>query len=647
MSRKTSPQARASHSTRPARIGRSARRSATKRGQAPAGGGKAKVEAAATLPSRLWRLAPALLAPSVILATLVVMVSFGLLQVMHQGFVPLPATIGQLWLAAHLVPVSSDRATLGVLPMLPAVILMWFIARQVRLVTKDRIGMGELVMLAVGTPAVPAVLTAIATFMVWDASPVFPVVPPAVVPAVGQTILVYLVGLVCGISPRLARALCRRLGIAQAVPQAATVAAEFLRYLLIAATVVLGITMVWHLPQIVELSGSFHSRWAIAGIALLSLLYVPNAIIATASVLLGSGLEFGDATISLFAVTLVPLPPLPLLAGLPATAPWWFQFLLVLPAVAAGFAIARYLRRGGGSVVVLLVASALAAIGLGVLIGFAGGEAGVYGYAGAMQGLSMGLAALWMAAVSIAAWLVYKVAAWWRNRRSGDSDESTDTPGVEREDSEPGTSAAASHDPAADETTPTDGAVSAAVADTATTDSAAVADTPPTDTEASTDSPAASAAASDAAEKLETQAETEKRLASDAAATPARPADGANTASEAAASTVNTPVEPAMHAKQTEDEQALNKGDTAVAMEAVSDLDTAPTPSSDLVPEPRTDTAAPLPPVVEQVVASDPAILEDAAENTTAAGQVTPPQSSPTDSVDSSQAASSKEDHQQ
>jgi hypothetical protein len=119
-----------------------------------------------------------------------------------------------------------------------------------------------------------------------------------------------------------------------------------------------------------------------AGILVLCLLYAPTIAVWSASYLVGPGFAVGTGTsVSAFGVDLGPLPPVPLLAGLPEDpVPAGMVWLFVLPAVAgvlAGLTVARSRDDGWRP---LLLAAALTGPVAGVLLGlaalFAGGPLG-------------------------------------------------------------------------------------------------------------------------------------------------------------------------------------------------------------------------------------------------------------------------------
>ena len=92
----------------------------------------------------------------------------------------LPAAIAETWFVAHGVPVTFDGVTLGAIPLLPAIGVAALIAWRVRAATKDRVSILDLYAIAGLVILIPFTLSAIAWFMVADASAVFPVTAPAV-----------------------------------------------------------------------------------------------------------------------------------------------------------------------------------------------------------------------------------------------------------------------------------------------------------------------------------------------------------------------------------------------------------------------------------------------------------------------------------
>lgn len=117
---------------------------------------------------------------------------------------------------------------------------------------------------------------------------------------------------------------------------------------------------------------------------LLGLLFVPNAVVWATAYLSGPGFAVGTGTaVSMFGVTLGPVPAFPLLSGLPQTPdlPALHWLGLAVPVVAGGLAGRLLARRLAGSALLHLVGWAaatgpVAGAALAVLAALAGGKVG-------------------------------------------------------------------------------------------------------------------------------------------------------------------------------------------------------------------------------------------------------------------------------
>ncbi|MGH3995699.1 MAG: cell division protein PerM, partial [Pseudonocardiaceae bacterium] len=131
-------------------------------------------------------------------------------------------------------------------------------------------------------------------------------------------------------------------------------------------------------PEAFQMSGS--DAGSAFGLALLSIGYLPNAAIAGLSWLAGSGFSIGALSVSPVAMVVAPVPALPLLAALPQgpVQPWW-GIVLAIPLL-TGAAMGRRCVAAASDLVgrlrVLGVATAVLALGSGVLAALAGGRLG-------------------------------------------------------------------------------------------------------------------------------------------------------------------------------------------------------------------------------------------------------------------------------
>lgn len=102
-----------------------------------------------------------------------------------------------------------------------------------------------------------------------------------------------------------------------------------------------------------------------AGVVLLCLAFVPNAVIAAIGYVSGAGFSVGAASFSPLAVHAADLPAVPLLAAVPSAQPGAVAWATVLAPIVAALAGAWTLRRVGGSRWQRLAAVGLAALTVG------------------------------------------------------------------------------------------------------------------------------------------------------------------------------------------------------------------------------------------------------------------------------------------
>jgi hypothetical protein len=152
-----------------------------------------------------------------------------------------------------------------------------------------------------------------------------------------------------------------------------------------------------------------------AGMLLLSIGYLPNAVVATLSFAAGPGFSLGSVSLTPFALRGGTVPGLPLLAGMPEHAARWWPVLMLLPA-AVGVLVGWSLRRSDQDPRARLrtVGIAGALIGFGcVLLGtLAGGRLG----SGSFNPVSVPVGLLSVAAFG---WIVVPGAlvAWFAGPR--------------------------------------------------------------------------------------------------------------------------------------------------------------------------------------------------------------------------------------
>ncbi|WP_158102726.1 DUF6350 family protein [Lentzea kentuckyensis] len=348
------------------------------------------------------------------------------------------------WLAAHHVPLRFDAGQLGVLPLLPTALLMLLVGRTAA-GTADRLGLYEplqargVVLSIAGAHAV--VGGAIALVMgegVVRATPAVAFFGCAAVSGLAATIGV-----------------ARRCGLVEMVfDKLDPVALHGLRagfmalFALVGAgslAVAAGLAASWSRTS--ELfAGAGPSFGVGLGVFLLCLGYLPNAIIAGFSYVVGAGFSLGGVEVSPMRFVGGPVPPVPLLAAMPENRFVWSPVVLVGAALIGafvGWTCRKVSDRPSSRIRAVLVAAITAAVGSLVLAATAGGRlaSGAFDPVTVPAGLLALMVALWVLVPgALVAWLAGSrtkaVAAGAAEFVEPDYDEEAADPDVVFEDDE-------------------------------------------------------------------------------------------------------------------------------------------------------------------------------------------------------------------
>lgn len=387
MSKKTSPNARPSRRprSRPVSIGG---RGDERSGQLSRGGQRKASDTVSapektTFAASLRSLLPTVLIPNAIVLIAIIIFSLIVLIATATPMAAMPATVAETWLALNLAPVSGRGISLSLLPMLPAIGVVMLVARRVYKAVKDRISLHDLLILLCGALVIPALITLTACAMLWDASSVFDVASPNVFAAVGTVILLHACAFMIGMGTRLWRALARRYGVPSWVIDSALLAVRAVGYLLLAAFIVFLVSLAVHYRAFLE-SLQGYSTAGIVGVIAVSLVYLPNAVVSSLAIIVGSSLELGQGSVSLFAATLVPTPPVPVFAALPASMVPAVMAVVLVPLIAVSLALWNRVSDFLNAVTITVAAGIVTL----VLSFFAGGCLGVYGYVGPLMWLT-------------------------------------------------------------------------------------------------------------------------------------------------------------------------------------------------------------------------------------------------------------------
>ena len=428
MNKNTSPQSRSTPRPRSQARGRTVRAERTPRAPHPSGsrqssgsaqrvarkaGSKAKARrtpAPLTKAGRIRRMLVTAAVPNVVIALIIMAIALGGLMLTGSPMAWWYTIVAETWMVFNLAPVSAADVHISFLPALPALILAAVVAVRVRSAVKHKVSVKDLLTLLACLLGVPVVFTIIAWLMLWDAGKVYDVSPPNLAQALLRVIVLHLAAMTAGMGWRLWRALAKRYGVPRPLVDATQIALRYLAYLAIGAAAVFAVVFLVNISRQGEMMNDYPtiSGLGIAGLVLLSVLYIPNAIVSTAAVLVGSEFSVGEGSVSLFSAHLVPLPPLPITGGIPASAPSWAVALLIVPLGAALYSLYKK-RPSFQDVLVATVASAVIMLVACYLVS---GVLGYYGATGPQLWTAAGLTALWLAVVGCAVAAGFAFVAW-------------------------------------------------------------------------------------------------------------------------------------------------------------------------------------------------------------------------------------------
>ncbi|MGV9710831.1 cell division protein PerM [Gordonia sp. NPDC003424] len=320
----------------------------------------------------------------VLTMALVVLAVLAILLLAGSGLAGLGTTVGALWLAIHQVPVTISGVTIGVLPLLPTLAIAAATARMAWSASGPERPTSELT--AVGLAAVggPLLMTALSLAVMMDGASVTQVQSPVALIAFAYTLGIHAAAAAGGIAFRRRQDLFHRFAVTGADRRGLRLGVVAVTALLGCGAVVVLVRLIvrWHdLGSAIAAGNDFDGY---LGLTLLSVLYLPNAVVGAAAVLVGSDVHLGTASVDLFTVHPGPLPPLPVVTVIPQSAPGTLGLLAC--AVPAGIALVVAFRCRDvdplANVRSVAVAGAVAASAMVLLCAMAGGALGEFGAVG-------------------------------------------------------------------------------------------------------------------------------------------------------------------------------------------------------------------------------------------------------------------------
>lgn len=374
--------------------------------------------------SLLWTAAAAAL-PVIVTVLVLAAVTLAILVFTARGFDSLFAVVAVEWLVVNRVPLTVDAVSLGFLPLLPPLIYVAVLARQTRAVLADveEPGPREAAAAVAGVTLAGLLLTGLASLLVGSAASDFAVREASLSTALLWTAAVALFGSGLGVW------LYFRRDLREILPLwvrggihlgSAFVAAV---WAIAAILLLIGLLAAWGpVGSVLEIGKDLTGTAALAAI---SIAYLPNVVMAAATLAVGGEAHLGEASYSVFAVSRGPMPEVPLAAALPTTDPHWSMqaLLLVTVLVAAGLAraVAHWFRTTADAVKAAWLAAAIVALVVAVSPVVAGGELGVLGTVGTGSLIAAGTA-LALFGVIGSATIALSLAGLTRRRERAESE---------------------------------------------------------------------------------------------------------------------------------------------------------------------------------------------------------------------------------
>ncbi|ORI28311.1 hypothetical protein BJI47_03330 [Rhodococcus sp. 1168] len=321
--------------------------------------------------------------------------------------------IAGMWFAVHQVPLSISGTSLGVVPLLPTIVLMVVVARSVYRVSTEVSTRRELGSIFAAAVLGPLLVTAVALAVATDASAAIGLSSPNAFHAFAWVAGVHATAAAIGV----VTGSWDSLGLAPRVP---IWVGEVVRPTMRAAMVLIAggaaITLAamvasWSTMEMLLDAGNGFVGFL--GLTVLSILYLPNVVLGTSAVSVGSAAHVGEASVSLFHTAAGPLPPLPVLAVLPEGSAQTAWFLMLVVPITAAVMFGRDCARRTVDVHHAMSSVWLGAAVLGILAAVggvaAGGNLGTFGTV-EVTAWSFGLLAFaWLAVVGS---LAAAVTAW-------------------------------------------------------------------------------------------------------------------------------------------------------------------------------------------------------------------------------------------
>ncbi|MBS9534623.1 hypothetical protein KIH27_13600 [Mycobacterium sp. M1] len=356
--------------------------------------------------------------PAVVALTVIAAVTLLELLIANSDMTGASGAIASMWLGVHQVPISIGGSELGVLPLLPVLLMVAGTARTTAQATAGSASWFVIRWIVASALGGPLLIAALCLAVIHDAASVITELQtPNASVAFAHVLVVHALGAAIGVGSQAGRRLLSASPLPDWLADSLRAAVAGVLALLGLSGVVTVVSMVLHWGTMDHLYTITDSLFGELSLTLLSVLYVPNVIVGTAAMAVGSSAHIGVALFSSFTVLGGDIPALPILAAAPTPplGPIWVALLII--GASSGVAVGQQCARRRLPLIPALgkvAAAALIAAVTMALLGYAGGgRLGNFGDVGVDQ-LTFGPAVLFWFATVGAVTVVMTGGVYWR-----------------------------------------------------------------------------------------------------------------------------------------------------------------------------------------------------------------------------------------
>jgi hypothetical protein len=342
--------------------------------------------------------------PALLALTIIAAVTLLQLLIANSDMTGALGAMASMWLGVHQVPISIGGRELGVMPLLPVLLMVTGTARTTAAATMGSTSWFVIRWIVVSALGGPLFVTAISLAVIHDAASVITELQtPNALRAFAGVLVVHVIGAEVGVRSRVGRQVLSAAALPDWLADSLRAAVAGVLALFGLSGMVTAVSLVVHWATMHELYAITDSVFGQFSLTVLSVLYIPNVIVGTTAIAVGSSAHLGFAAFSSFTVFGGDIPALPVLAAAPTPplGPVWVALLII--GASSGVAVGQQCARRAlpllAALAKLLAAALIAALTMALLGYAAGGRLGSFGDVGVDQS-TFGIAVFfWFAVV--------------------------------------------------------------------------------------------------------------------------------------------------------------------------------------------------------------------------------------------------------